>query len=317
MIISRTPLRVSFVGGGTDMKYFYKQTPGSVISMAIDKYIYIIVKKRYDKNIVLNYSEREIVSSVKEIKHTLIKACLDMVDIKDSIEITSIADIPSQGSGLGSSSTFTVGLLNALFTLKGENLDQEELARLACKIEIDICNAPIGKQDQYGASIGGLKKITFQSNEDVKIEIIADNNNLYRNLENQLIIVNSNILRSASEILEKQKKNISTNIDRLKFFPALVDQFEEYLNNQSFEAIYAQLDHYWKEKKTLVQSSVKKDLEKIYDFHVPEYCHSGKICGAGGGGYFMFFKKEDNGLNLKEYFDVKIDRSGSVIIYNN
>tara|TARA_X000000368_G_scaffold290505_1_gene230841 strand:+ start:18813 stop:19766 length:954 start_codon:yes stop_codon:yes gene_type:complete len=317
MIISRTPLRVSFVGGGTDMKYFYKQTPGSVISMAIDKYIYIIVKKRYDKNIVLNYSEREIVSSVKEIKHTLIKACLDMVDIKDSIEITSIADIPSQGSGLGSSSTFTVGLLNALFTLKGENLDQEELARLACKIEIDICNAPIGKQDQYGASIGGLKKITFQSNEDVKIEIIADNNNLYRNLENQLIIVNSNIVRSASEILEKQKKNISTNIDRLKFFPALVDQFEEYLNNQSFEAIYAQLDHYWKEKKTLVQSSVKKDLEKIYDFHVPEYCHSGKICGAGGGGYFMFFKKEDNGLNLKEYFDVKIDRSGSVIIYNN
>ena len=317
MIISRTPLRVSFVGGGTDMKYFYKQTPGSVISMAIDKYIYIIVKKRYDKNIVLNYSEREIVSSVKEIKHTLIKACLDMVDIKDSIEITSIADIPSQGSGLGSSSTFTVGLLNALFTLKGENLDQEELARLACKIEIDICNAPIGKQDQYGASIGGLKKITFQSNEDVKIEIIADNNNLYRNLENQLIIVNCNIVRSASEILEKQKKNISTNIDRLKFFPALVDQFEEYLNNQSFEAIYAQLDHYWKEKKTLVQSSVKKDLEKIYDFHVPEYCHSGKICGAGGGGYFMFFKKEDNGLNLKEYFDVKIDRSGSVIIYNN
>ena len=317
MIISRTPLRVSFVGGGTDMKYFYKQTPGSVISMAIDKYIYIIVKKRYDRNIVLNYSEREIVSSVKEIKHNLIKACLDMVDIKDSIEITSIADIPSQGSGLGSSSTFTVGLLNALFTLKGKNLDQEELARLACKIEIDICNAPIGKQDQYGASIGGLKKIIFQSNEDVKIETIADNNNLYGNLEKQLIIVNSNIVRSASKILEKQKKNISTNIDRLKFFPALVDQFEEYLNNQSFEAIYAQLDHYWKEKKTLVRSSVMKDLEKIYDFHVPEYCHSGKICGAGGGGYFMFFKKEDNGLNLKEYFDVKIDRSGSVIIYNN
>ncbi len=315
MIISRTPLRISFVGGGTDMKYFYSQIPGSVISIAINKYIYIIVKKRYDKEIVLNYSKREIVYSVSEIKHGIIKACLEMVGIKDSIEITSIADIPSEGSGLGSSSTFTVGLLNALFQYIGKTVSQKELARLACEIEIDICKAPIGKQDQYGASIGGLKKIIFHSNGEVEINKIPDENNLYKNLEDQLILVNSNIVRSASKVLEKQKINLSVNLERLKSFPNIVNKFEEDLYSQSFKNMYAQLDNYWKEKKTLVKSAVKKDLESIYDKHVPKNCYAGKICGAGGGGYFMFFKKENSKLDSEKYFNIKIDVSGSIIIY--
>lgn len=317
MIISRTPLRISFVGGGTDMKYFYKNHDGSVISMAIDKYIYIIVKKRYDKKIVLNYRKREIVSSVKEIKHNLFRECLKLVNIDSGIEITSIADIPSQGSGLGSSSAFTVGLLNALFTYLGDNKTQEEIASLACKIEIDICGAPIGKQDQFGTSIGGLKKIIFKSDENVIVQKISDKNKLYENLEKQIILVNSNIYRSASEILQKQKNNSDNNFSKLKNISEMVDSFERYLINQDFKEIYQSLQNYWNQKKELVHSSVKKDLEKIYNSFVPESCICGKICGAGGGGYFMFFKRNESNILRDKYFDVKIDKEGSSIIYNN
>jgi len=317
MIISRTPLRISFVGGGTDMEYFYKKYQGRVISMPIDKYIYIIVKKRFDEKIVLKYRKTEIVSSTEEIKHELIKACMELVGIKKSVEIISIADIPSEGSGLGSSSAFTVGLLNALFQFKGQSLDQEELARLACMIEIDICKAPIGKQDQYGTSIGGIKKIVFRKNEKVEITKINDKNNLYKNLENKIILVNSNIIRSASEILKMQKENSSTNVDSLKRISGLVDNFESYLNEQNFKGIYSELNKYWSEKQSLVTSSVRKNLEKIYNNYIPEHCYSGKICGAGGGGHFLFFKKENANLKQLNYLNINIDKIGSVIIYNN
>lgn len=317
MIISRTPLRISFVGGGTDMQYFYQRETGMVISASIDKYIYIIVKKRFDKKIVLNYSKREIVDSTNEIRHQLIKASMELLGIKDSIEITSIADIPSEGSGLGSSSSFTVGLINALSTFIGKNLNQEEIARLACIVEIEICKSPIGKQDQYGASVGGLKKIMFNSDETVKVSKIKNNNKLYQNLESNIILLNSNITRSASKILKKQKDNKDDNIANLSSIAAQVEVFEDHLKNQFFDKIIDDIHEYWLKKKTLVSSNVKNDLEDIYNKMVPEFCAAGKICGAGGGGYFLFFKN-NNFPNFNEsYFDVKIDTLGSVIIYNN
>tara|TARA_Y100000748_G_C15499856_1_gene489596 strand:+ start:3144 stop:4106 length:963 start_codon:yes stop_codon:yes gene_type:complete len=318
MIISRTPLRISLVGGGTDMKYFYSKIPGKVISLSINKYIYIIVKKRFDKKIVVNYTKREIVDNIDDIKHSLVRECLRLLKIKSSIEITSIADIPSQGSGLGSSSTFTVGLLNALFSYKGEKVSQEYLAELACKIEIDICGAPIGKQDQYGSSIGGIKVITFNSDDSVDISKIADTNNLYENIENQLIIVSSGLTRSASEVLKKQENNFEDNLERLKEIVSIVDDFNNYLIGQNFEKIYDNLNIYWEIKSQLVENKKKAKLEKIYNHFIPEYCHSGKICGAGAGGYFMFFAKNLNLLDNKYLFHkVRIDREGSVIIYNN
>tara|TARA_Y100000741_G_scaffold343194_1_gene306820 strand:+ start:396 stop:1358 length:963 start_codon:yes stop_codon:yes gene_type:complete len=318
MIISRTPLRISLVGGGTDMKYFYSKIPGKVISLSINKYIYIIVKKRFDKKIVVNYTKREIVDNIDDIKHSLVRECLRLLKIKSSIEITSIADIPSQGSGLGSSSTFTVGLLNALFSYNGEKVSQEYLAELACKIEIDICGAPIGKQDQYGSSIGGIKVITFNSDDSVDISKIADTNNLYENIENQLIIVSSGLTRSASEVLKKQENNFEDNLERLKEIVSIVDDFNNYLIGQNFEKIYDNLNIYWEIKSQLVENKKKAKLEKIYNHFIPEYCHSGKICGAGAGGYFMFFAKNLNLLDNKYLFHkVRIDREGSVIIYNN
>ena len=240
---------------------------------------------------------------------------MELLGIKDSIEITSIADIPSEGSGLGSSDSFTVGLINALSTFIGKNLNQQEIARLACIVEIEICKSPIGKQDQYGASIGGLKKIMFNADETVKVSKIKNNNKLYRKSESNIILLNSNITRSASKILKKQKDNKDDNIANLSSIAAQVEVFEDHLKNRIFDKIIDDIHEYW-QKKTLVSSNVKNDLEDIYNKMVPDFCDAGKICGAGGGGYFLFFKIIFSQF-LTKVTDVKIDTLGSVIIYNN
>tara|TARA_B100000123_G_scaffold244565_1_gene199996 strand:- start:679 stop:1629 length:951 start_codon:yes stop_codon:yes gene_type:complete len=315
MIISRTPLRVSIAGGGTDMEYFYSRYSGKVISFSINKYIYIIVKSRIDEKIVLNYKEREIVDSVEEIKHGLIRESLKKVGIDNGVEITSIADIPSSGSGLGSSSAFTVGLLNALYAYTGIQKNQEQLASEACEIEIDILNAPIGKQDQYATSIGGLKTITFKKDNTVLIKPINDNNNLYNNLLNNAILVNSNIYRDASKILKIQKNNFSKNINTLVGINDSVDRVLNMIIDQDFDSFYNHLNDYFQEKNKLTDSN--KDIQLIYNSYVPSICHAGKICGAGGGGYFLFFTKEGFKNNLNKHLKIKIDNFGTTIIYNN
>lgn len=161
MIITRTPLRISFTGGGTDLPAYYENGYGAVVSTAINKFVYITVNKRFDNTIRLSYSKTEIVNNINELQHDIAKACLNMVGITGGVEITSIADIPS-GTGLGSSSSFTVGLLNALYTYVGEHLSADELAKKACEIEIDILHHPIGKQDQYAAAVGGINYFSFE-----------------------------------------------------------------------------------------------------------------------------------------------------------
>jgi len=172
MIISRTPLRVSFVGGGSDLYAFYKNEPGAVTSTAINKYIYITVNKKFDSRIRASYSVTEIVDSVDELKHELIKETLKLLNLDGGIEITSIADIPSRGTGLGSSSSYTVGLLNALYAYKGMHAGAKRLAKEACEIEIKRCSKPIGKQDQYIAAYGGLQHIQFNPDETVFVDPI-------------------------------------------------------------------------------------------------------------------------------------------------
>jgi len=314
MIISRTPLRISFVGGGTDMDYFYKKHNGAVISAAIDKYIYLIVKKRYDKKIVLNYRKRESVHSINEIQHELIKSALELLNINNSVEIQSIADIPSEGSGLGSSSAFTVGVLNALTNYINEPLHNMKLAELACKIEIDILGAPIGKQDQYGCAIGGLKLIDFNSDDSVDVSIIPNKNNLYLELENKLILVNTNKTRSASKMLSNQKENFNNNENSLIQIRDSVPRFYNYLINSDFQLINKSIRDYWETKKSIMSNN---DSIALYDSYVPEFCDSGKICGAGGGGYFLFLKKNHSNLEGKDYLNLNIDIKGTSIIYNN
>ena len=170
MIITQTPLRISFVGGGTDFRDFYRKQVGEVISTAIDKYVYVIIKERYDSQIYINYSKKEIVDCVDGIKHELIREAMRKTGVTQGVEITTLADIPAHGSGLGSSSGVTVGVLNALYAYQGMSKTAEDLAQEACRIEIEIVGKPIGKQDQYIAAYGGLRHIQFRSDESVIVE---------------------------------------------------------------------------------------------------------------------------------------------------
>jgi D-glycero-alpha-D-manno-heptose-7-phosphate kinase len=172
MIITQTPLRVSFVGGGTDLKRFYSREPGCVLSAAIDKYVFVIVKERFDNKIVLNYTRKEIVDSIDEVQHDLVRETMKIAGVRHGVEITTLADIPSRGTGLGSSSSITVGLLNALYAYHGEFKDAETLAQEACQVEIDILGAPIGKQDQYIAAYGNVRRITFHPDERVDVALV-------------------------------------------------------------------------------------------------------------------------------------------------
>ncbi|WP_297425198.1 GHMP kinase [Clostridium sp.] len=322
MIISKTPLRVSFFGGGTDIKDYYCQGGGAVFSATIDKYIYVIVKSRYDSKIVLNYSSKEEVNSVEEIQHKIIKAALEITGIKGGIEITSISDIPSQGSGLGSSSSFAVGLLNALFVYKGEEKNPYELAELACKIEIDILKEPIGKQDQYAAAFGGFKKYIFFEDETVDVENVKISSNNYRLLNMHTMMFYTGITRKAASVLSDQKKNIECQreaLDRLKKF-ALNCQ-NDFTNLNIFK-IGTLMDTSWQEKKKLSQKIHNDEINMIYDVAKEAGIYGGKLLGAGGGGFFLFLcpleKQQKVREALKNYRELPItyDKYGSRIILN-
>ena len=173
MIVTQTPLRVGLVGGGTDLPGYYREHGGRVLNAAIDKYVYVIVKQRFDDDIYVNYSQKEIVSRVEDIEHELVREAMYMTGVRSGVEITTLADIPSAGSGLGSSSSVTVGLLHALFAYQGRQVSAEELAERACAIEIDRCRKPIGKQDQYAAAFGGICDIRFGPGDRVSVDQIS------------------------------------------------------------------------------------------------------------------------------------------------
>lgn len=322
MIISKTPLRVSFFGGGTDMKDYYCQDGGAVFSSTIDKYIYVIVKSRYDDKIVLNYSMREEVNSVDEIEHKIVKAALELTGIKGGIEITSISDIPSQGSGLGSSSSFTVGLLNSLYLYIGEYKNSHELAELACKIEIDILKEPIGKQDQYAAAFGGFKKYIFCEDDTVTVESIKVSTNNYRTLNMHTMMFYTGITRKASSVLSDQKKNIESQrvaLDRLKEFAL---NCQDDFTNLNICKIGTLMDISWQEKKKLSQKIHNDEINMMYDAAKDAGIYGGKLLGAGGGGFFLFLCPLENQSKVREALrqyrelPVTYDNYGSRIVLN-
>jgi D-glycero-alpha-D-manno-heptose-7-phosphate kinase len=211
VIISKTPMRLSFAGGGSDLPAYYREEGGAVVSASINKYVYICVNKGFDDTIRVSYSKTEEVKSVGALEHVLVRAALDKLGIKNGIEIASIADIPSRGSGLGSSSAFTVGLLHALHAYNGTYRTKEELAKEACEIEIDICGEPIGKQDQFGAAVGGLKLIRFHPDGGVDVESINMPGDSMFALEKSMMMFYTGIVRSASAILADQQVNLTSD----------------------------------------------------------------------------------------------------------
>lgn len=320
MIISKTPLRVSFVGGGTDLPSFYKYNQGMVISSAINKYIYVIVKERYDDLIVLNYTSHEIVEKIQDIKHDLIRECLKKVGISKGIEITTLADIPSTGSGLGSSSTVTVGLLNALYNYKGVSITPERLACEACEIEINVLKKPIGKQDQYIAAYGGVKKIIFNADESVTIEEVLTNPIDRIRLCSNILLHFTKITRNADKILIQQKENNKTEF--LIKIANLVPRLEESFNLNKLDELGNLLQINWDLKKELAEGISVPEIEEMITIAKQNGATGYKIAGAGGGGFLMSYvprdKQDDFRKGMKEYRELPFmfDQFGSRIIFN-
>lgn len=290
MIITQTPLRISFAGGGTDIPQFYREHGGCVLNAAIDKYIYVIVKERFDDLIYVNYSKKEIVESVDDLRHELVREAMRLTGVEKGVEITTLADVPSAGSGLGSSSTVTVGLLNALYAYQGMNVSAEQLAREACQIEIQILKKPIGKQDQYIAAYGSLRRFTFHPDETVEMQPVPLSEQRCRDLQQNLMLFYTGIARRAETVLSKQIENIPRREEPLLAMKEQVDQLWEALQNGSrLDAVGHILHEGWMYKKSLANAISNPYIDELYDRARQAGAIGGKVAGAGGGGFLLLY----------------------------
>jgi D-glycero-alpha-D-manno-heptose-7-phosphate kinase len=324
MIGSRTPFRMSFIGGGSDMKEFYSQYPGCVLSTSINKYMYIFIHKYFDNRIQVKYSKTELVDQISEIKHPIVRSVLNKFNLS-GMDINSIADIPS-GTGLGSSSSFTVSLLHALYSFDKKKVSPETLAREACEIEIDILNEPIGKQDQYAAAYGGLNIIRFLKNGDVKVEPLIMEENTYNELQNNLILFYTGQTRSASLVLKDQKNNLlneKSKFDLMIQMTDLVESAKKHLVQSDLLSFGKTLDLNWNLKRSLSNKISNTNIDDIYRVAKKNGAIGGKLLGAGGSGFMLFYCEKENQNTLRRSlkglreFDFQFDNIGSKIIYND
>ncbi len=323
MIISQTPLRISFAGGGTDFADFYRAHGGAVISSAIDKYIYVIIKARFDKKVRVGYTRTEMVDHIDQIEHELVRECLRMTGITEGVEIATMADIPSEGSGLGSSSTVTVGLLQAMYAYQGELVTASRLAEEACKIEINILKKPIGKQDQYIAAFGGLRKIVFNKDESTDVQKVDIDSTTERLLSENMMLFYTGVTRKADSILVDQQANIDEQADRLLKMKAQVDDVASCLAQQNLNKFGRILNSGWEMKKRLARGISSGALDELYERSLDAGAIGGKIAGAGGGGFLMLCCPPDRQAAvrgvLSEFRElhIKLERDGTKVIFNN
>lgn len=296
MIISRTPLRISFVGGGSDLPAFYEREPGAVVSTTINRYVYITVNRKFDRRIRASYSQTESVDRVADLKHELIRESLRVTGIDGAIEITSISDIPSRGTGLGSSSAYTVGLLNALYAHTGRLAGAERLAREACAIEIERCARPIGKQDQYSAAYGGLKHLAFNPDGTVFVDQILCEAATRRRLESHLLMLYTGQTRRAETILAEQSRNSAdsdTTRSSLRHMVTLAGQLRDALNRSDLDGFGEVLHANWEEKRHLARGISTPTLDEWYETARGHGAIGGKVLGAGGGGFLLLYAPPD------------------------
>lgn len=296
MIISKTPFRMSFVGGGSDLASFYEKHEGAVVSVTIDKFMYIWVNKRFDGDIRVSYSQTENVSKVSKIQHPVVREALRILGFDGGIEIASIADIPSQGTGLGSSSAYAVGLLNALHVFKKEYASAEDLAREACEIEIDILKEPIGKQDQYASAYGGFNFIRFHSDGRVSVDPIICLKETRKRLEKNILMLYTGRTRSASNILKDQKKNTEKKADKfmiMKKMVQLAHDLREELQKNNLDSFGKILHENWELKKQMAGGISDPQIDEWYKNGRKNGAIGGKILGAGGGGFLVFYAPEE------------------------
>ncbi len=321
MIIVQTPLRVSLFGGGTDFPTYYNAHGGCVLSFTIDKYIFVTIKKRFDDLLRVGYTRTEMTESIDEIEHELIRESLRKTGFDMGLEITTMGDIPSAGSGLGSSSTVTVGALHAMYTQMGEIVPAERLAREACEIEIDMLGKPIGIQDQYIAAYGGLRFMEFQTNGDVVVERVEISEKTQRALNQNLMLFFTGITRKSAKILKEQKSNIDQRLAILGQLKEMAHTARQDLTAGKIDTIGELLHESWQMKKQLASTISNGAIDDMYNQAREAGAIGGKITGAGGGGFLLLYcpyEKQEivrDTLGLQE-LPFKIERDGSKVIFN-
>ncbi|MFC1928307.1 sugar kinase [Chloroflexota bacterium] len=327
MILSRAPLRITLGGGGTDLESYYSKYGGFLIAAGINRYCTILANRRFYDNIRLSYSETEIRESIDEIEHRVFRECLRLVKINRNIELHSTADVPTN-SGLGSSSSFVVALLNALHTYKGDFISKKELAEEACHIEIKLLGEPIGKQDQYMAAFGGITCLTFDRNGEVLVEPLQVSDEVYDKLESNLLFFFTGKERSASEILieqdEKSKNNDEDMLNNLHRIKDIGIKTKECLENGNADMFGELLHSHWEIKKKRSTKMTDPFIDECYEAACKKGALGGKLMGAGGGGFLMFYCENGKKTTVAEALSkmglkrerFQFDWDGARIVHN-
>ena len=302
MIITRSPLRITLGGGGTDLPSYYNENEGFLISAAIDKYVYVSLLETFTQGIFLKYSKFEQVKKVSEIKHPIIREAFKILNLHDKIEVTSLADIPA-GTGLGSSGSFTTALLKALHAYLRVNISQKDLAELACYIELDCLKEPIGKQDQYISSFGGLTSFTFHKHKNKKkvtIDPLKIKNETLLELEDNLLLFFTGFSRSASKILkdqnQKSKKKDQEITENLNFVKELGYKSKDALESGKISLFGELMNEHWENKKKRSLNMSNSIINEWYNIAIKNGALGGKLVGAGGGGFLMFLADDKSKL---------------------
>lgn len=322
MIITRTPFRISFAGGGSDLPAYYRREPGAVLSTTIDKYMYIVIHPLFQgKHVLLKYSKTEYVEHLREIQHPILREALLMYGLT-GVDINSIADIPA-GTGMGSSSSFTVGLLNAVRAYIGKYSSAGKLASLACHIEMERVGNPIGKQDQYAAAYGGLNFITFNQDEGVKVEKVIMDPRVKQELDDNLLLVYIGGSHSANEILEAQSSCFSDDekFNLQKRMVKLAHSLRDALQENNLDDFGHILHEGWLLKRSLVKGISNNGIDEIYEQGLKAGAVGGKLLGAGGAGFILFYCPKDRqdsfneGMKAYKQTRFSFEHQGSQVIY--
>jgi D-glycero-alpha-D-manno-heptose-7-phosphate kinase len=324
MIISKSPFRVSFAGGGSDLATFYRKDYGAVVSSSIDKYVYLALHRFFEDRYLLKYARTESVATVDEIQHPLIRECLKITRCQEFLEITSFADIPASGSGLGSSSAFCVGLINAITAFQRNLAGKEFLAAKACEVEIERMGEPIGKQDQYASAYGGLNYIRFNADDSVQVTPILLSKGERASLDASLLMFYTGITRKASSVLAEQNQNLESDSDKYDSMCRIrdgADRLASALADGNLNAIGHEMNQGWELKKTMARGISSPELDGIYTEAMAAGALGGKLLGAGGGGFFLFYCPPEKqpgllaALSRLRQVPIELDREGSRIIF--
>ena len=321
MIITRTPFRVSFAGGGSDLASYYTREPGVVLSTAIDKHMYIAVKEHFDLTLRISYSRTEIVDSAGEVEHPIVRECLQMLGVRNGLEIVSMGDLPAR-TGLGSSSSFTVGLLHALYAMGGKVVSPERLAREACCIEIEKLHEPIGKQDQYIAAYGGLQLIQFNPDGTVFVDPVVISTATRHELNRRLRMFFTGDSRDARQVLVKQQAATEEKMPALRRMCTIARELREVLTSGRDLNVFGNLlDEAWQVKRSLTESISNQKIDELYERGMRAGALGGILLGAGGGGFLLFFCEPHNQSKLREELaelrelKFSLDPEGSKIVH--